>query len=56
MFGKPTQNIKPGPDTIEPPFKGEWGWHKVHKSTPNKLLAKKKPFRKTDICMNCHVK
>jgi len=55
-FNKPITPDASGPDKIDPPFKGEWGWHKVHKSTPNKLLAKMKPFRKTDICMNCHIK
>ena len=56
MFGKPMPTIAPGTDIIDPPFRGEWGWHKVHKKTPNKLFAKSKPLRKTDICMSCHVK
>lgn len=56
MIGRTMPTIVPGTDIIDPPFQGEWGWHKVHKNTPNKLLAKRKPLRKTDICMSCHIK
>jgi hypothetical protein len=56
MFGKTRPTIAPGTDIIAPPFRGEWGWHKVHKKAPNKLFTERKPLRKTDICMSCHIK
>ena len=37
-------------NAIDIPYTGKWGWHKIHKRSPNKFL-REAPLRKTDICL-----
>ena len=41
-------------ETIEVPSTGR-GWHTIHKKTL-KRFTERIPFRKTDICFQCHIK
>lgn len=40
-------------DTIDIHYTGKWGWHKIHKISLKGFL-KEAPFRRTDICLECH--